>query len=91
MTNEMVLERTSNLVMPSHYVELDSEEMSYVEGGLFGKIFSTICLAVVAVASVVGGIAALCGEKSTTNTIIGVCGIVVGVATAGTIVGLWVP
>lgn len=34
MTNEMVLERTSNLVMPSHYVELDKEEMSYVNGGL---------------------------------------------------------
>ncbi len=33
MTNEMVLERTSNLVMPSHYVELDSDEMSYVDGG----------------------------------------------------------
>ena len=33
MTNEMVLERTSNLVMPSYYVELDSEEMSYVTGG----------------------------------------------------------
>ena len=29
----MVLERKSNLVMPSHYVELDREEMSYVEGG----------------------------------------------------------
>ena len=33
MTNEMVLERKSNLVMPSHYVELDRDEMTYVEGG----------------------------------------------------------
>ena len=33
MTNEMVLERTSNLVMPLHYVELDRDEMSYVDGG----------------------------------------------------------
>lgn len=33
MTNEMVLQRTSNLVMPTHYMELDKEEMSYVEGG----------------------------------------------------------
>ncbi len=33
MTNEMVLERKSNLVMPSHYVELDREEMAYVDGG----------------------------------------------------------
>ena len=35
MTKEMVLERKSNLVMPSHYVELDREEMSYVEGGFY--------------------------------------------------------
>ena len=35
MTSEMVLERKSNLVMPKHYVELDQEEMSYVDGGLF--------------------------------------------------------
>ncbi len=33
MTNALVLNKTSNLVMPSHYVELDSDEMSYVEGG----------------------------------------------------------
>ena len=33
MTNEMVLQRTSNLVMPTHYIELDCEEMSYVYGG----------------------------------------------------------
>lgn len=32
MTN--VIERKSNLVMPVHYAELDSEEMSYVEGGI---------------------------------------------------------
>ena len=38
MTNEMVLERTSNLVMPSHYVELDRDEMSYVDGG--GTIYT---------------------------------------------------
>ena len=34
MTNELVLERTSNLVMPTHYVELDMDEMSYVIGGI---------------------------------------------------------
>lgn len=33
MTNAMVLERTSNLVMPSHYIELDIDKMSYVDGG----------------------------------------------------------
>ena len=30
---EEVFEKRSNLVIPTHYVELDSEEMSYVEGG----------------------------------------------------------
>ena len=33
MTNAIVLNKTSKLVMPSHYVELDWDEMSYVEGG----------------------------------------------------------
>lgn len=91
MTNEIVLERASNLVLPSHYVELDKEEMSYVDGGLFGKIFATICLGIVAVASLVGAVASLCGENNTVNTIVGVCGIIVSVGTAGSIVGLWVP
>lgn len=35
MMSEMVLDRTSNLVMPVHYVELDREEVSYVDGGGF--------------------------------------------------------
>lgn len=47
MTNEMVLDRTSNLVMPSHYVELDSDEMSYVEGGIYIS-YSTMQSAVLA-------------------------------------------
>lgn len=34
MTNEMVLKRTSNLVMPSHYVELMEDEISYLAGML---------------------------------------------------------
>ena len=33
MTNAIVLNKTSNLVMPSHYIELDREEMAHVEGG----------------------------------------------------------
>ncbi len=33
MTNAAVLNKASNLVMPSHYVELDSDEMSYIDGG----------------------------------------------------------
>lgn len=35
MTNAAVLNKASNLVMPTHYVELDRDEMSYVEGGVF--------------------------------------------------------
>ena len=33
MMNEMTIERKSNLVLPSQYVELDREEMAYIEGG----------------------------------------------------------
>lgn len=36
MTNEMVLKNSQKkLVMPQHYIELESEEMSYIEGGFF--------------------------------------------------------
>lgn len=52
MTNEMVLERKSNLVMPSHYVELDREEMSYVEGGGILTAITTGIKVLGAVASV---------------------------------------
>ena len=44
MTNEMVLEKKSSLVMPTHYVELDRDEMSYVDGGkasCYGTFSST--------------------------------------------------
>ncbi len=44
MTNEMVLDRKSNLVMPTHYVELDREEMSYVDGGILETIAAVIAL-----------------------------------------------
>lgn len=54
MTN--VIERKSNLVMPVHYAELDSEEMSYVEGGISlssnGLYFSNTDI--VAITQVVG-------------------------------------
>ena len=54
MTN--VRERKSNLVMPVHYAELDSEEMSYVEGGISlssnGLYFSNTDI--VAITQVVG-------------------------------------
>lgn len=33
MTNVLSLNKTSNWVMPSHYVELDKEEMTYITGG----------------------------------------------------------
>lgn len=42
---EEVFEKRSNLVMPTHYVELDSEEMSYVEGGAnFWSWVSAVCV-----------------------------------------------
>lgn len=72
MTNAMVLERTSNLVMPSHYVELDDEEMSYVDGGIYvsyntlqaavwasGKNGANIGGAISAYSAAFGGIAAM--------------------------------
>lgn len=45
---EEVFEKRSNLVMPTHYVELDSEEMSYVEAGwgIFGTIVGGVTSAV---------------------------------------------
>ena len=43
MTNEMVLERTSSLVMPSNYVELYMDEMSYVDGGAWLGVVGWIC------------------------------------------------
>ena len=41
--NEMTIERKSNLVMPSHYVELDRDEMSYIDGGAWWTIVGWIC------------------------------------------------
>lgn len=91
MMSEMVLERTSNLVMPSHYVELDNDEMSYVDGGgLFGKIWGTICTAVVGVATIVGGICALLVPEPTMVTKVGgVAAIIAGVGTLAGIAALW--
>ena len=59
MTNEMVLNRTSSLVMPSYYVELDRDEMAYVEGGVncytVTSNFTSEALAIMALgASIVG-------------------------------------
>lgn len=48
MTNVVVMNKTSNLVMPVHYVELDRNEMSYVEGGLYigQEVVDTIVFAI---------------------------------------------
>ncbi len=59
MTNEMVLERKSNLVMPTHYVELDEEEMSYVKGGAFWWVCDALSIGI-GIASV---ICDACGES----------------------------
>ncbi len=40
MTNEMVLERKSNLVMPSHCVEFDREEVVYINSDGMCDIYS---------------------------------------------------
>lgn len=34
MDNQLITKRKSNLVMPTHYIELDEEEMAYVSGGI---------------------------------------------------------
>lgn len=54
MTNELVLERRSNLVMPTHYVELDEEEMCYVTGGGVAEAIGWITKAGILVAGFVG-------------------------------------
>lgn len=91
MTKEMVLERKSNLVMPSHYVELDSEEMSYVEGG--GRIKITISvnpsatLGGVAANAIVGFLSGYCAAKLTkSGALSGVVGAIVGLV-AGSLLG----
>lgn len=58
MTNAVAMNKTSNLVMPKHYVELDKDEMSYVEGG---GLFSNICKWAGAIIAGVGLAVALVG------------------------------
>lgn len=91
MMSEMVLERTSNLVMPTHYVELDMDEMSYVDGGgLFGKIFGTIGLVLVGIGTIVGGICAIVAEPTKTVGVIGgVAAITVGIGELCGIAAIW--
>jgi len=48
MTNNLVVSKRSNLVMPTHYVELTDEEMSYVDGGDY-YISNNVCSTVVGV------------------------------------------
>lgn len=72
MTNEMILDRTSSLVMPQHYVELDRDEMSYVDGGIyvsyntlqaavfaFGKNGANVPATITAYSAAFGGVAAM--------------------------------
>lgn len=62
MTNEMVLKNSQkNLVMPKHYIELDSEEMNYIEGGDYWISKST-CITILSITGAVayfGSIAAI--------------------------------
>ena len=41
---ENLVERKSNLVLPKNCIELDREEMSYVDGGLY--ISNSVCMAI---------------------------------------------
>lgn len=76
MTNKMILGGTSNLVMPLHYVELDSEEMCYVAGGYdrcvtyTGKdaenqIWKYAGYAAISIGTMVGSAMALCATAVT--------------------------
>ena len=77
--------------MPTHYQVLTQEEMEYLDGlGLFSKIGDTVCTAVGSGASVVAGVCSLLAPKPTGITkVIGVMGIVAGVAIIGNIVAIW--
>lgn len=80
MTNEMVLERTSNLVMPSHYVEIDREEMSYVDGGwALWKTWAVIGGAFTILGGILGAAAAIVGTGAVATGL----SIAAGVATVG--------
>lgn len=56
MENVMTIERKSNLIMPTHYVELDKDEMSYVDGGIY--LNNGFCCAITGIL----GISALIGS-----------------------------
>ena len=56
MTNAIAINKTTNLIMPSHYLEPDKEEMSYVEGGAY--LSNSFCCA----------IATFCGAVALTAT-----------------------
>lgn len=64
--NELILNKTSNLVMPTNYIELDNEEISYVDGG--GSYSFKIRISAETVGSLIGaGIAtfiATCALKA---------------------------
>ena len=88
---ENVKTKRSNLVMPTHYQELTREEMEYVDGGgLFSKIWDTVCAAVGGCATIVAGVGGVLAPDPTGLTkVIGVATIVGGVTILGTIVTIW--
>ena len=71
MTNAIVLNKTSNLVMPSHYIELDREEMRYVDGGIY--LLNSFCATITALSGAVGmvGLGVVCAGGSTVLTALG--------------------
>jgi hypothetical protein len=62
MTESMVMERTSNLILPEGFVSMDREEMMYVEGGI--DIGDRILNFAIGVGALIGCIASLVGLKS---------------------------
>ncbi|MDR1905442.1 MAG: hypothetical protein LBQ27_00800, partial [Clostridiales bacterium] len=66
MTDVLVMKRSS-LVLPNGFVEIDREEMSYVEGGLY--LDNSTCIAIVAtvanLAWIVGGVITFAVQSAT--------------------------
>ena len=92
MTNVLSLNKKSNLVMPSHYVELDKEEMSYVEGGFYldNTTVNNIMYYSLGVAGVGSAILGLGWSAVKSKLVAALGSIIIGLSTnlAATIIGL---
>ena len=76
--NELILNKTSNLVMPANYIELDNEEMLYIDGGWkwsWGGFLSVVG----GLISVAAGVVALATGAGIAGGILSICGGAVGI------------